>query len=98
MVSHVDNISYFSLSGNIIWLMSHVRFINSQTYYNLQLSGVCVFVRVGGRTVSVPEPEYSVQGYASATLSHATAHKAHISPKNPLGYVGLNADGLKVPL
>ena len=43
---------------------------------NLQLSGVCVFVRAGWWTVSVPEPEYSVQGYASATVSHAAAHKA----------------------
>ena len=64
---------------------------------NLQLSFVGVFVCIGGRTVSVPEPEYSVQGYASATVSHAAAHKAHISPKN-LGYMGLNAGGLKVPL
>ncbi len=91
MVSHVDNISYFSLSGNIIWLMSHVRFINSQTYYNLQLSGVCVFVRVGGWTVSVPEPEYSVQGYASAgliTVSHAAAHKArYLMFQNKLTFI-----------
>ena len=26
----------------------------------------------------VPEPEYSVQGHASATITHAAAHKAHI--------------------
>ena len=54
----------------------HVRFINFQTRYNLQLSFAGVFVCIGGRTVSVPEPEYSVQGYASATMSHAAAHKA----------------------
>ena len=29
----------------------------------------------GKRTVSVPEPEYSVQGYASATMAYAAAHK-----------------------
>jgi len=34
-----------------------------------------VFVWIDGRTVSVPEPEYSVQGYASATSNHAAAHK-----------------------
>ncbi len=49
----------------------------------------------------MPEPEYSVQGYASATLSHAAAHKAHMSqkkPKFPLLHMGLNAGGVKVPL
>ncbi len=30
------------------------------------------------RTVSVPEPEYSIKGHASATITHAAAHKAHI--------------------
>ena len=52
---------------------------------------------LGDGRFSVPEPEFSIQGYASATSSHAAAHKAHIS-LNPLGYMGLNAGGLKVPL
>ncbi len=26
----------------------------------------------------MPEPQYSIQGYASATITHAAAHKAHI--------------------
>ncbi len=30
------------------------------------------------RTVSVPEPEYSIKGHASATITHAAAHKTHI--------------------
>ena len=56
---------------------------------------------IGGRTVSVPEPEYSVQGYASATVSHAAAHKVHISQRKLtflLEHMDLNAGGLKVPL
>ncbi len=64
---------------------------------NLQLSGV----GVDWRTVSVPEPEYSVQGYASATVSHAAAHKVHISQRKLtflLEHMDLNAGGLKVPL
>ncbi len=64
---------------------------------NLQLSGV----GVDWWTVSVPEPEYSVQGYASATISHAAAHKVRISQGKltfPLKYADLNASGLKVPL
>ena len=60
-----------------------------------------MFVWIGRGTVSVPEPEYSVQGYASATSSHATAHKARISQMGttfPLEHTCLNAGGLKVPL
>ncbi len=51
---------------------------------NLQLSGV----GVDWRTVSVPEPEYSVQGYASATVSHAAAHKArYLMFQNKLTFI-----------
>jgi len=59
------------------------------------------FLWIGGLTVSVPEPEYSVQGYAPATISHAAAHKVRISQGKltfPLKYADLNAGGLKVPL
>ena len=50
-----------------------------------------------GRKVSIVPLNYSMTGHACATLAHAAAHKAHISPKN-LGYMGLNAGGAKVPL
>ena len=49
----------------------------------------------------MPEPEYSIQGYASATISHAAAHKAPVFQRKltfPLEHMGLNAGGLKVPL
>jgi len=49
------------------------------------------------RFLSVPLNYYTT-GHASATLAHAAAHKAHISPKNLLGYMGSNAGGAKVPL
>lgn len=35
------------------------------------------------RTISVPEPEFSVQGYASATVCHATVHKIPMLQKKP---------------
>ena len=38
-------------------------------------SSYLVSVYFGVQTVSVPEPEYSVQGYASATVAYAAAHK-----------------------
>ncbi len=61
---------------------------NKLLWDNLQLSCVCVFVRVDGWTVSVPEPEYSVQGYASATMSHAAAHKArYLMFQNKLTFI-----------
>ena len=44
---------------------------------------------------------YSTTGHAPATLAHAAAHKAHISHRKltfPIGYMGLNAGGAKVPL
>ena len=51
---------------------------------NLQLSGVFV----DRRTVHAPEPEYSVQGYASATVSHAAAHKArYLMLQNKLEFI-----------
>ena len=56
--------------------------------------------RTGGRFL-MPEPQYSIQGHASATLTHATAHKAHMPQQKltfPLEYMGLNAGGVKVPL
>ena len=60
---------------------------------NLQLSFVC-----NRRRVSSVPLNYYIPGHASATLAHAAAHKAHISPKNLMGYMGLNADGAKVHL
>ncbi len=52
----------------------------------------------GGRKVSRVPLNYSTPGHACATLAHAAAHKAHISHKNLMGYMGLNAGGAKVPL
>ena len=49
----------------------------------------------------MPEPEYSIQGHASATITHTTAHKAHMPQQKltfPLEHMGLNAGGVKVPL
>ena len=51
-----------------------------------------------GRKVSSVPLNYSMTGHACATLAHAAAHKAHISHKNLMGYMGLNAGGAKVPL
>jgi len=36
----------------------------------------------------VPEPEFSVKGHASATLTHATAHKArYLMFQNKLAFI-----------
>jgi len=36
----------------------------------------------------MPEPEYSIQGYASATSSHAAAHKArYLMFQNKLTFI-----------
>ncbi len=43
----------------------------------------------------MPEPEYSVQGYASATMAYAAAHKVPVSVSSPMN---LNAGDAKVPL
>jgi len=44
---------------------------------------------------------YSMPGHASATLAHATAHKAHMFQNKLtflLEHMNLNAGGAKVPL
>jgi len=46
----------------------------NKIYKNFQLS--CVLWMTDG--FCVPEPEYSIQGHASATISHVAAHKAHM--------------------
>jgi len=59
---------------------------------------VFILVLVDGRRVSGVPLNYFMTGHAFATLAHAAAHKAHISHKNLMGYMGLNAGGAKVSL
>lgn len=54
----------------LLQLLFIVKFFVSNVKRKLIISSYLVFVFMwtGGRTVSVPEPEYSVQGYASAMV------------------------------
>ncbi len=73
---------------------SHVRFINSYTikcmWDNLQLSGVGVDC-VDGRRVFQCSTKLFHTGHASATLAHATAHKArYLMLQNKLKFIPLH--------